>query len=169
MGTSLLTLPVVQDALQFATAQLANWQDVPARVAADRAAIQGRAAAAQDAGDTQTIARLTLAQQALDGVQSQYLDSSQYLGEVLRAAQLAEQNGQTPDAGVIADAGRLAATIASGLGALASVEQELQDLGANVTVGASGTYVPGWLKWLGLGAGAVWFYRALTKRRRQRQ
>lgn len=161
MGTSVLQLPVVQDALAFAVAKLATWQDVPSRVAADLAALQARATEAQAAGDGPTLAQLTAIKQALQGVQQQYLDSAALLGSVLRTAQAAQTTGAQPDAGQIADAGRLAAVIASGLGALQASEQALVEVGAVVQVGPGGSTLPAWAKWGGIGLGLYFFYRLL--------
>lgn len=154
MGTSLLSLPVVQDALGFALAKIQAWQDVPARVRRAQQAVRALAVGA----DPQLVARLTLYQQSLDGITQQYLDSAAYTSTVLQAAQAA-QAGRAVDAGVAADAARLAGTIASGLGALQQVEQALVEDGATLPVGDGGAVVPKWAKWGLIGVGLWWVYR----------
>jgi hypothetical protein len=160
VGTSLLSLPLVQDAIQYALAQLADWQQVPSRVQADLGALKDLASQTQDPA---RLALLTTYQQALQGVQQQYTDSALLLSGVLRTASLVQAGG-TPDAGAVADAGKLAGVMASGLGALAQIETELVGEGANLSVGSAGTpLVPTWAKWSLIGLGLWWFYRAVLR------
>ena len=164
MGTSLLQLSAVQDAIDYALAQLAAWQQVPRRITIAQDAIQQLAGPARVAGDMETLAVLTADKEALDGIQAQYLDSSSLMGSVLAAARAAQAGGQ-PDAGQIADAGRLAGVIASGLTALAQVEQDLVSRGATLAVGPGGGMgaVPTWAKWSVIAVALWWFFTRVRR------
>lgn len=162
MPGTLLDLPGVQDALRYVMGQLADWQDVPGRVRVAQQALQTvatRARAEQDAG---RLARLTAYLQGLRGVQQQYEQGAPLLASTLRAV-AAVQAGQNPSTAQIADAGRLAGTMASGLSTLSSLERALVEEGANLSPGPSGGLrVPSWAKWAAVALALGWFY---TRRR----
>jgi hypothetical protein len=168
VGTSLLQFPAVQDALDYALGQLATWQEVPTRVQVAQNALRVLAAELVQNGDAGGVAALTADKQALDGVQAQYVEASPLVGTVFTAARTLQAGG-TPDAGAVADAARLAGTMAAGLTTLQQVEQDLADRGANLTPGAGGGLgaIPGWAKWGAIGLGVWWLLRSVLGRRRR--
>lgn len=160
MTATNVLLPVVQDALNFALDKVQAWEGVPDRIAIARQAVTQLAAGAQ--ADPTTLAQLTVDKQALDGIEQQYLGASSLLASVLETARDV-QGGASPTAAQIADAGRLAGVIASGLGSLAQVEQDLRDRGAALIPGpGGGVAIPAAVKWALIGLGVWWAWRALS-------
>jgi hypothetical protein len=160
VGT-LYDLPVVQDAVNYALQQLADWQLVPQRVAGDLAEVRRLAAAASDAGKPATVAQLAFLKQSLDGVQAEYTASTPLVASILNAARVVQGGGSLAP-GTVVDAAKLTTTMAANLGALAQAERAIRDLGGNVTVGPSGGFhVPAWVQWGLIGLAAVWLVRRI--------
>jgi hypothetical protein len=166
MGTSLMSLPLVQDAVTYALNQLADWQNVPTRVLVAQNAIRALGPQLASQNDVAGVAALTADQQALQGVQQQYADSTPLVGEMIQAAALVNRGG-SPDPATVADAARLAGVMASGLATLAQVEQDVQSRGGTLAVGpGGGLAIPTWGKWAAIGLGLLWFLKSLARRRR---
>ena len=156
---TLYDLPAVQDAIQYALAQLADWQLVPQRIETEQAELQRLAREAMDAGDAGTVAQLAAVKQSLDGVQREYLDAGSQVASVMNAARALQAGGSVSGSAVV-DAAKLVTTMAANLGVLAQDEQVLVGLGGNLTVGSGGgTVFPTWVKWGLVGLGILWLVR----------
>ncbi len=158
---SLFDIPAVQGALDYALARLADWQLVPQRVSTALGEVRRLAGQAVERGDAATVAQLAFLKQSLGGIQVEYQDAAPLVAEVLNAARVAQAGGSVAS-GVIPDAAKLTTVMAANLGALASNERAVQDLGGTITVGpGGGVTIPAWAKWGLIGLGVLWLMRRL--------
>lgn len=156
---SLFDIPAVQQAVDYALARLADWQLVPTRVNRALGEVRRLASDAVNRGDAGTVAQLAFLKQSLDGITTEYQDAAPLVAEVLNAARVAQAGGSV-SAGLIPDAAKLTTVMAANLGALASNERAVQDLGGTITVGpGGGVTIPAWATWGLIGLGVYWLLR----------